>query len=450
MEFTPHANQEEVLDDNHKIVLVIAGKRGGKTTIGAIKFISTIMANMKANIHDDYLISGPTYRLLKNATLPTLSTYWPSKLGIYKKSDSCIDLCDGHKVFIVSCEDEDKLEGFKARSCWLDEGGQVSRVAFNKIWQRLTPAAGEEQGQLIITTTPYGVPSSWLNKDLIENRKNLDYVGYFNWPTSSNPHMSSVAIEEARKMMDPRIFKRDYEGIFTNIVGLIYPDFDRTVDCVSPAPIDPTWLRYAGLDYGFSDPTAIVVFAKHPDKEEYILEDSFYKSKADLDEIGKFLQSQTNLKEVRYDPSAIAMMEELRKKVRVNLQSADNSVDSGIARITGLMKKHVIKIFNTEEEVILDLESYIYDEGKNKPKHENSHAPDAIRYCFTGPILSKSKARLSSMDASDKLDKLRAEFMRAPWDDKYWVKAPKNIDQSPSNRDGSVEHYGLNFSPNDD
>jgi len=447
MDFTPHDKQCEVLDDNtSKIVLVIAGKRGGKTTIGAVKFITTIIDNINKGIHDDYLISGPTYRLLKNATLPTLSTYWPSKLGIYKKSDSCIDLCDGKKVFIVSCEDEDKLEGFKARACWLDEGGQVSRVAFNKIWQRLTPSAGEAQGQLIITTTPYGIPSSWLNKDLIEVRDKIDYVGYYNWPTVANPHMSSIAIEEAKKLMDPRIFQRDYEGLFTNIVGLIYPDFNRVEDTVTPYKIDATWNRYAGLDYGFSDPTCIVVFAKNPDKEEYILEDSFYKRQSDPTEWAEFLKKQTNLKEVRYDPSAVAWMEQLRKVTKgINFQAADNSVAPGIAAVTNLTKNHLMKIFKTEEEVILDLESYIYADKGDKPNHENSHAPDAIRYACSGPLLYQGKPKVTAIDREDRLELLRKQFLASPWEDKHWTKSADRRDYNPTVKMGANEKYGLNL-----
>jgi hypothetical protein len=453
MEFEPHDKQCEVLDDvKSKVVLVIAGKRGGKTTIGAVKLISIIQDNLNKGIHDDYLISGPTYRLLKNATLPTLSKYWPSKLGTFKKSDSCIDLADGHKVFIISCESEDKLEGFKARACWLDEGGQVSRTAFNKIWQRLTPLAGEDQGQLIITTTPYGIPSSWLNKDLIEVRTKVDYVGYYNWPTVDNPYMSKEAISEAKKIMDARIFERDYLGLFTNIVGLIYPDFNRTTDCIAPKVIDATWNRYAGLDYGFSDPTSIVVFAKNPDKEEYILEDSFYKMQSDPTEWAEFFKKQINLKEVRYDPSAVAWMEQLRKIMKgINLQPADNSVAPGISRVTALLKAKTLKIFSTEEEVILDMESYIYDEKRDKPKHENSHGPDAIRYCCSGAMLYRGKLKQSLEDREDKLERLRKEFLAKPWDDKFWSKsADKNRDNAPSNKNTGIGSYGLSLPNRED
>ena len=444
-EFRPHIKQDDVLfDDTSKIVLAIAGKRGGKTTIGAVKFAKIIKDNINKGIHDDYLIVGPTYRLLRNATLPTLKENWLPGLGAYKKAESVIDLCDGHKVFIISAEDEDKIEGFKARAAWIDEAGQISRIAFDKVWQRTTPATGEERGQIIITTTPYGVPSSWLNKDLIEQRNSLGYVGYYNWSTSDNPYIDKTDIETTRGLVDQRIFKRDYEGIYTNIVGLIYPDFDRTQDVVSPIKISAEWSRYCGLDYGFSDPTAIVVFAKNPDKEEFILETSFYKSKADLDEIALFLNSLTNVKEVRYDPSAVAMMTELKKKCRtINLQPANNEVDPGIAKVTELFKKHQIKIFNINEEIIADLESYIYDEKRDKPKHENSHGPDAIRYCFTGSILYRKRDSKSRVDeALRKYDEMRRNFN--PLNDSHWPCAPQR-ESAPGDKEPNMTYQPLSW-----
>jgi PBSX family phage terminase large subunit len=415
MEFRPHPNQQKAFDDTaNKIILAIAGKRGGKTTIGAIKFLNIIRTNIENGIHDDYLIVGPTYRLLRNATIPTLLKFLPAMgLGIYKKSDSCVDLVDGHKIFIVSAEDEDKIEGFKARDCWCDEGGQVSRTAFDKIWQRTTPSVGEQRGQIIITTTPYGVPSSWLNKDLIENRKKLGYIGYYNWATTDNPYMATSDIETAKDLMDPQIFRRDYLGEYTNIAGLIYPDFDRTADVVAPYSIPADWPRYAGIDYGFSDPTVVVVFAKDPVKTEYILEDSYYKSGCDMDDVAAFLNLQTNLKEVLYDPSAVGIMMELRKKGRFNLRPAVNDVAPGIAKVTAVLKQHLMKIFNTNEKVIEDLESYIYAEGKEKPCHNNSHGPDAIRYCFQGSILNRKSikqitAELTKDEIQDLFQKAKA------------------------------------------
>lgn len=414
MEVELHDKQEAPFDDTtSKIVLCISGKRSGKTVVGALKLISCITTNISNDIHGDYLISGPTYRILRNATLPTLFTYWPQKLGVYKKSDSVIDLVDGHKVFIVSTEDPDKLEGFGAISAWVDEIGQISREAFDKIWMRTTPVAGRKRGQIIGTSTPYGTPSSFINKDLILQRDKLGYIGYYTWKTTDNPHIATEDVATAKGLIDERIFKRDYEGQYTNIVGLIYPEFDRAVDVIKPIEIPAHWPKFIGIDYGFSDPTSMVVIAKNIDNledEEYYVIDSYYESKGSLESFASFLDRYKDVKEVCYDPSAVGIMTELQKRTRLNFTAADNTVNVGIARLTSLFKKHKIKIFNNNDAVIEDLESYIYEENRDKPKHANSHGPDSLRYCFMGRVFTARKKSITSTEASAVLAREREKL----------------------------------------
>lgn len=452
MEIRLFDKQQEAFDDiTSKIVLIIAGKRGAKTTTGALKLLSNIQSNMDKGIRDNYLVVGPTYGVLKRATIPTLLKYLDPKLGVYRKSDSCVELCDGNKIYIISADEENRIEGFQALDCWFDEAGMCSRTSFEKIWQRTTPIAGKDRGQIIITTTPYSVPSSWLNADLISQRDDLEYVGYYNWGTKDNPYMSAKDVEDAKAIMDPQIFQRDYLGLYVQVAGAIYKDFDRTIDTVKPYPIDPTWKRYGGLDYGYSDPTAIVIIAKNPDAEEYVLTDSFYQSKSDYHDWAEFFKKQVNLQSVMYDPSAVGMMELLRKEGRFNLQAADNSVEPGIARVTTIIKTHKLKVFNTEEEIINDLESYVYADKGDKPKHENSHGPDAIRYCCSGAMLYRGKLKQSLEDREDKLERLRKEFLAKPWDDKFWSKsADKNRDNAPSNKNTGIGSYGLSLPNRED
>jgi hypothetical protein len=103
--FTPHKHQQAVLDDLADYLLIIAGKRGGKSAVAAVKFISRIANDLKRGRHGDYLVLGPTYGLLRNGTVPTLLKYWPKRLGVYRRSESRIQLPNGpdgqeHYVYI--------------------------------------------------------------------------------------------------------------------------------------------------------------------------------------------------------------------------------------------------------------------------------------------------------------------------------------------------------------
>jgi hypothetical protein len=134
--FVAHRKQAEFLRDPADIVLAIAGKRGGKTAAAAVKFITMIHDNLSKGIEGDYLVLGPTYNLLRNGTIPKLQQYWPKKLGLYRKSESRIQLPNGkdgqeHFVFILSADEPDRIEAFGVLGAWLDEAGQYRQEVWD-------------------------------------------------------------------------------------------------------------------------------------------------------------------------------------------------------------------------------------------------------------------------------------------------------------------------------
>lgn len=397
--FEAHKFQAAFLKDQHDVVMAIAGKRGGKTAAAAVKFISMIADNLNKGIEGDYMILGPTYGLLRNGTIPRLMQYWPKKLGLYRRSESRIQLPNGkdgqeHYVFILSADEPDRIEAFGVLGAWLDEAGQYRQEVWDKVQQRLTTLPGHGAGKVIISTSPYGAVTSWLNQDLILRQTDMPWLAYHNWSTLDNPFIDHTSTLRAKATMNPQIFMRDYLGVFTNIEGMIYPDFNRlSGECVvAPFEVPSHWPLFVGIDYGFTDPTVILVLAKDPEAKVYYVIAEYYREKGSLKDYQDFLDQKWSgkLRQLLYDPSAVGIMSELQKLTRLNLVAADNAVEAGIARITRLVKSQRLKFFNTCERTIGDMESYVYATGKKrdgKPAHDNSHGPDALRYAFSKDIM---------------------------------------------------------------
>jgi len=404
--FTAHHKQADFLRDPADIVLAIAGKRGGKTAAAAVKFIAMIQENLKHGIEGDYLVIGPTYGLLRNGTIPRLQQYWPKKLGVYRRSESRIQLPNGkdgqeHFVFILSADEPDRIEAFGVLGAWLDEAGQYRQEVWDKVQQRLTTLPGHGAGKVIVSTSPYGAVTSWLNQDLILRQKEMPWVSVHHWTTLDNPFIDHTVVLRSKETMNPAIYKRDYEGEYTQIEGLIYPDFNRLSEdyVVAPFKVPASWPLFAGIDYGFTDPTVILVLAKDPDAKVFYVIAEYYKSgdevargKGQLQDWQDFLAQDwtSKLKQLLYDPSAVGVMSELQRITRLNLVAADNSVETGIARVTRLLKSARLKFFNSCEKTIADIESYVYAAGKKrdgKPAHDSSHGPDALRYAFSKDLM---------------------------------------------------------------
>src|SRR6185437_7848383 len=444
----------EVLQDGRDYVLAVAGKRGGKSVVAAVKFITKIAADLKKGVHGDYLILGPTYGLLRNGTIPTLMKYWPKKLGVYRRSESRVQLPndpDGqeHFVYILSADEPDRIEAFGIRGAWMDEAGQFRQEVWQKVQQRMTTEVGTT-GWVIFSTTPYGLPTSWLNTDLIQRRDEMPWVGYHNWSTLDNPFIDHTAIERARLTINEQIYKRDVLGTYTNIDGLIYPDFNRLEDGIKPFGIPAHWTIFAGMDYGFTDPTCILIIAKDPEMGVFYVIDELYKSKGSLQEHQAFLEKwRGRLKLCLYDPSAVGYCSELQRLTSMNLVAADNGVEAGISRVTRLVKTQRLKVFNTCDNLLREMESYVYAEGKNKPAHENSHSPDALRYAFSKDLLGiyPELKRLQAAEDFKKCFNDKGEFVppAKTMSQIFDLKDPKNKRKPKSEKE---PHEAMEYKPN--
>lgn len=410
IEFTPHKYQQEVLDSEAEQILVVAGHRAGKSSVGAIWLIQGIAADVKAGIKTDYLVLGPTYRILTQSTLKTLFTFWPKGLGAYKKQESLIQLVNGGVVWVRSADKPDAVEGMLAKRVWMDEAALCNETTYDKVCQRMVQKKGDARGKLLMTTTPYGSPSSWMNVRLIEQRKSLPYLFYINFSMADNPYIERTVYDRAKATMNESLFQRDFEGRFVKIEGLVYPEFDRTLHVVDAFEIPNHWPKWSGLDYGWTDPCAVLGIAFDPEEKLFYVYTQLYKSKYPVEKIGEYLKSHM-FSYTLYDPSAVAVMNEVRAVCKLRIEPADNSVDVGLQRITKLLKENRIRIFDTCEDLIREMEGYCYDKkGSAKPGHDNSHSPDALRYGFSKNlagiydlvrVAGKSRSKSTSFDPLD-------------------------------------------------
>ena len=381
IEFTPHKFQAMILEAQHEQLLAVAGHRSGKTSVGAVWLIREIAEDMKNGVKSDYLILGPTYRILNQSTLRTLFNYWPKGLGTYKKQDSLIQLANGGVVWIRSADKPDAVEGLYARRCWMDEAALCTEEVYDKVCQRLVQKAGMPKGRLLMTTTPYGSPSSWMNVRLIEQRKFSPWLFYVNFSMADNPYIDRAVYDRAKATMNEALFQRDYEGRFVKIEGLIYPEFNRHDHVCEPFEIPSHWPRWAGLDYGWTDPTSILGITYDPESKKFYVFKQFYKNRTLSQVLGAFITAG-NFAYTIWDPAAVAVMNETRSVCKLRFLQADNSVDVGIQRITKLLKENRIQFFEECEDLIREIEGYVLDKN-GKPAHDCSHSPDALRYGFS-------------------------------------------------------------------
>jgi len=381
--------QGEAFKSDKQFIIVVCGSQSGKTFLGST-WAYQQLAQMPTK---NGLISAPTYKILQQSTLDKFFSMHPWMRQYYKEQKQEIDLReltpnkDGGKVFIRSADQPLGIEGMTIDWGWLDEYGQASRLAWT-VCKTRTSTTG---GRLMVTTTPYAL--NWLYEDCYKPWKSGDdpRIDFYSWNSITNPHFKKEHYEAEQKALSKEEFGRRYEGQFTRMAGLVYQDF--TPDLISDwKKIEPVE-AFAGVDFGYTHPAAVIVVLKDKD-DHYWVTDEFYESGKDINELRDVCQ----LYKKKYgfniwypDPSrpdSILLM----KRGGLACRDSIRDVAFGIDRVRQLFRQKRLHIFKTCTNLIDELETYHYDENvekgiKEEPVKEKDDACDALRYAIaTHPI----------------------------------------------------------------
>lgn len=199
-------------------------------------------------------------------------------------------------------------------------------------------------------------------------------------------------------------FQQEYMCSSESKEGLIYECFqDETKDIypviktLNKLPF-PVIRSFIGLDFGYTDPTALVCVCECEDNNLYIVEE-FYQTKLDIDKLGLVLINLQNKYSQVYDgkykniqggnwdgvycDQSRPEVRDLMSRYGIKIHNRKvKDVEAGIATVDLLFNCKRLKIFDCCKELIKN--GKIYSWGKNnKPLHDGSDLHDAARYAIS-------------------------------------------------------------------
>ena len=378
IQFEPFERQARVFTSTKRIIIVIAGVQGGKTTSG----IYWSQLQIQNNPDKNGLICGLSHDQLNNVIIEKFFSTFPFYKKHFVKKEKTLYLPTGGKVFFRPLEDPKYVEGITASWAWIDEGDLVSYKAYLVVRGRL----GSTGGRLLITSSL--ADGGWLG-GYAEKMSEAQDIDVISWRSVDNPSFSKEEWEALKKEIDPFIFKRRYEAVFTKYSGRVYPFFDFNKHVVSSFKEGEIPEKsFVGFDWGWNDPTAIVVLTLTNFKNLYVQED-FMLEKMPLDLIVRVINEfRKKYKIVAYfaDPSNKQFLQEVSRAAHINITPALNrDLFSGIAKVRNLIYQNRLYVFKDRKNILNEFRNYRYIEKvdglEEEPETDRfNHALDALRY----------------------------------------------------------------------
>jgi PBSX family phage terminase large subunit len=391
-------DQWQIYNSDVRFPIVIAGKQGGKTTIGAWWLVKQI----KENQGDDFLIAAPTYKILTQATLRVFFKEFPIFRQYYNQQLQVIDT-DWGTIFVRSLDDPDAVEGMTLRAAWVDEGDAISERAYLNLLDRVAI----KRGKVLLTTNPYG--RRWLyqlEKKLIEKPDPAFQI--FRWPSIKNPAFSEEEWEEKKKSLSPVEFARRYMGEFALPEGLVHPIEEWHIKDTMPAPSEFQEF-IGGIDFGYTDPTAIEILGITWQGDVWVV-DEFYKTKVLLPElisVVKRYKEKWNVKFFYADASRPDYIKSL-EEAGIGVLPGIKDVLFGIDKINALISQN--KFFILKEKapnLIEESKLYAFSETTKRPIEEFNHAWDAVRYAIATHFFTPKEKPKSSQPQDELWDRIK-------------------------------------------
>lgn len=356
--------------------------RSGKTYASLWRFID----EAKHGPSGDFAIICRTYDSFERNIYPELSKilgrhvqYIRGKRQLYIKERKC------HIITADDSSAEAKIRGCTLAGAYVDEITIIPENVFIMLLGRLSVA----KSKLFGTTNPDS-PYHWCKKWMEDNKD----VITFKFHIDDNPFIERKKKDELKRQFKGLWYKRFIEGKWVQAEGAIYDFFDEKVHVIDH-PLSQANHYVVGVDYGTTNPCAFILIGYNPHRYPNIwVEDEYYynsrthqRQKTDseyVEDLIKFIQFR-NVQGIYLDPSAASFRAALIQSGVDNVIDAINEVNPGIGYTAMKLGDGGLKICRKCTNLIAEFQSYVWDEksvklGVDKPKKENDHALDALRY----------------------------------------------------------------------
>jgi hypothetical protein len=407
--------------------LIFGGNRSGKTECGAMIAAAFILGRSHPTVQRWADLNALDISALPADAVPIFATavnsgasrqYVRPKLAKYihhqatwrnqnGSGEAEVQVPGGAKCLFKSEESGRKsFQGDAIGLAWTDEE-VLDKSIFEEIFMRLV----DLQGRDLRTMTPlYGM--TWTHAEFVEpydvdpQRNEIvapNHRATWLWG-EDNPYQP----QKFRKAMIARYGTHQRaareRGAFVAMEGRVYSAWDQAIHVIEDRPLPASWVRYAAIDWGTANPTAILWAALDTADNTLHIYDEWYKAGTTMSERARAIRAHEDSHrrppflevedpdlrvELRWaDPAQADVSLSITREHDIDLCPAHKNVEEGLLHVIERLtpdatgRPHVL-IHRRCANLRREMDGYTRDDA-GKPRKVNDHACDAFRYLSSG------------------------------------------------------------------
>jgi hypothetical protein len=377
--------QSKIFTSDSRWRVVVAGRRFGKTFLSTAELVRAAMQGKDRNCW--YI--APTYRSAKEIAWDMLLATIPQEYILRRhETELTVTLLNNSKISLKGAEKPDNLRGRSLDFVVMDEFADMKPETWFEV---IRPSLADRQGSAMWIGTPKGM-NHFRDLWALGADKQADWASW-QFTTLQGGNVPQEEVEAAKRDMDERTFKQEFEAAFVNYAGIIYYNFHRD-ESVKRIEDDGSALLI-GMDFNL-DPMSAVVCIQKPEGLCAIDEIVIYGSNTD-EMVDEIRQRYGNRKVIVYpDPASkqrktsaggrtdLSILQNAgfvvkSKNVHTAIRDRINAVNARLKSADG--RRHLF-IDPKCKQTIKSLERQVYKEGTSQPDKDSGfdHMNDALGY----------------------------------------------------------------------
>jgi hypothetical protein len=383
--------QTRIVEATQRFKVVIAGRRFGKTHLS----IRELCYHARLPDRTVWYVA-PTYRQAKMITWKKLRNKlndlkWAKKIN---ETELSIELKNGSTISLKGADNYDSLRGIGLDFLVIDEFADVDAEAW---YETLRPTLADREGGALFIGTPKGM--NWAHELYKLAEEYPSEWASFQFTTIDGGNVKPEEVEAARRSLDLRTFRQEFEATFETFSGRVFYAFDRKYN-IRPYLVEADNRQlpelHIGMDFNVDNNSCVI--AVRPNQQVLQVIDEIKLMGSNTDEMVQEIRNRYPLNKITVYPDPAGSQRKTSAGGRtdhtilrnagftVKAPNSHNAIRDGVNAVNAKLCSSTgitTLFFDPKCKYIIEcLEKHTYKEGTSIADKTSGfdHATDALRY----------------------------------------------------------------------